>query len=512
MSKRRGDRAHIEELLSSLGCPLNSQRHASESTINGMDRTADDVFHIARLLEEETYVNNDWVEFERRGQNGVVVRRQIQHEASSGPVMESPNCIPVQRQFHQGAYGGPPRQTPKRIPLPRHFPQGEYSGPLSVPVGRKFENGAPSATPYAPQWKRPRLPLYAGGARVPEATSTVPPLRGRAHPLAESGIAIRSDAIFLSNAEICYFETIDSSIPLLQNLLKTCERNEVDLGKLGIVLLKYEKTKRLDSGTYKVCVAAFAQFSLEIAFNVSVLGELAPKVFQLAHVFLHNVNVKRSENAQLKEPKTMKLKPTFQFCTKTFAGSFPFVQHAEVSLLNRGAVPADVQRAVTFVIRNTLAQIFADKDSHQCYAVRMHDKNGKRGHQDLPEEVKDFVNDFVLCSFGYPPSIRFVGYTLENLGSDNPDLLAKLGETTEEREKIIPVLQQDVHTFTAIIQEKLQRTLNDLRKYEIRTSQRTVDGRVYTMKTFVRPGTAISIEENTTEEPRASPQAAPSAQ
>ncbi|CAI2332584.1 unnamed protein product [Caenorhabditis sp. 36 PRJEB53466] len=171
--------------------------------------------------------------------------------------------------------------------------------------------------------KRVRVPpLQAGSSGFAGPSRTIPPLNGPAYPPTGSGIAIRSEVLLLSNAEANYFESIDVSKPLLEYLHKSCEQNELDIGKLGLALLKYEKSNRLDKNTYEENVGVFSNFSFKVGMTVSVLGELCPKVFQLAQTFLFNINWKRSEcKKESMDNKSLQFKPKFVYCTEVAKNS-----------------------------------------------------------------------------------------------------------------------------------------------------------------------------------------------
>lgn len=124
-------------------------------------------------------------------------------------------------------------------------------------------------------------------------------------------------------------------------------------------------------------------------------------------------------------------------------------------------------------------------NAHKRFSYRMDYKNSKTDHEDLPNNVVQFIVDFCLQSFGYGPKLRFASYNLENICIDYPALATRLGDSHIERAAKYDDLVADVHKFEGIVCEKLQRLLNDLRKSTIRLQTHTSHGEVFTTADFV---------------------------
>uniref|UniRef100_A0A8R1IKA4 Uncharacterized protein n=1 Tax=Caenorhabditis japonica TaxID=281687 RepID=A0A8R1IKA4_CAEJA len=273
------------------------------------------------------------------------------------------------------------------------------------------------------------------------------------------------------------------------NLNKTFQKNYFDLGKLGLVLLKYDKLKYLDVTSYEQSLSYYCNYSVKVLPTVSSLGTLSPQVFQLAQTYMTNLLSHKNALLSKKEDKTPMLicTPSFIHVAQTFKGSHPFKTQVEVSMRGLGQVPNGIQRAISWIIKNVLSQILDDPVAHQQYSVRaMPERNTKTSCKELPFNVLYFIKDYVLSSFGYPPALRFPGYTYQQLAAESPLLASELGATSEECEERFPKLVADADVFDNLVFDKIQRLFNDLRKSVLQETCHVHDNYEYRRCEFVR--------------------------
>lgn len=335
-----------------------------------------------------------------------------------------------------------------------------------------------------------RRPQYSEHPRF-----SIPPLP--AQNVSVDSMRRENNGNTLTSAERRYFENIDVNNAILTELTPSVSNNVMDLGKLGLVLHKYDLHKKLDQTSYEAALNGFSHRHLTLLPNVSELGEINPRVYQLAQTFFLNATSKMMSTLHKKQVKTSDymIKPSFVPYSDNFVGEPPFkVDQILVSMHQKTAVPNDTQRAITYVIRNVLAQILDTETGHQKFAIRSENKNVKTNYTDLPQYASDFLQSFCLASFGYPPEMLAPGYTLERLSMEHPALAAKLGKDEDERQENFSLLLQDVHKFNGIIFEKMQRTFHDLRKSVLRSTHHHIHGEQFITKDFVmksriqRPG------------------------
>ncbi|UMM13248.1 hypothetical protein L5515_001624 [Caenorhabditis briggsae] len=262
---------------------------------------------------------------------------------------------------------------------------------------------------------------------------------------------------------------IDETAPMLNNLLNCINESVIDIGKCGLVILKYKQSGRFDEKIYNESAKSLSAFELHTLSDGTCLGNLSSQVFHYGQIFYMKIlqlrqNRSATRSTAVKTPKapaSLSASPNFVHVTRVFTGTYPFKIQEVVSTQEIGSIPADPRRAISLLIKHVLSQIFDGEKVHQKFAIRSHHGRNKKNDdlQDLPRDVLCFIKEFCLSAFGYPPKSQYAHFSYDDLERENAALSAELGNTREERMSNFPRFQRD-------------RLMHDLKP----TSLRTVDG------------------------------------
>ncbi|CAO4361832.1 unnamed protein product [Caenorhabditis nigoni] len=320
------------------------------------------------------------------------------------------------------------------------------------------------------------------------------------------GYRVLTDQVALHRNEIDYITRIDETAPMLNNLLNCINESVIDIGKCGLVILKYKQSDRFDEHIYNESAKSLSAFELHTLSDGTCLGNLSSQVFQYGQIFYIKIlqlrqSRSRTRSTSVKVPKppaSLSASPTFVHVTRVFNGKYPFKVQEIVSTQEMGPIPADPRRAISSLIKHVLSQIFDGEKVHQKFAIRTHHGRNKKNDdlQDLPRDVVCFIKEFCLSAFGYPPKSQYAHFTYDDLERENSDLIAELGNTREERMSNFPRFQRDVQNFMMVVMEKIQRLMHDLRP----TTLRIVDEET-SVREFVHDQTYKNRKKKHVEEP-----------
>ncbi|CAB3403250.1 unnamed protein product [Caenorhabditis bovis] len=169
-----------------------------------------------------------------------------------------------------------------------------------------------------------------------------------------------------------------------------------------------------------------------------------------------------------KENFNFNFTPEFKRVSRFFHGQYPFKDAVVLDMRGMKMVNTGILRQISQILKNVLSLILDSPDAHQTMAVRMSSgRFSKKKFIDIPENVLNQICDYLCQCYGYPPKLRFPGYSYEDLLLDDPLLAGKLGNTEEERKRNFVKLIEDVTEFCQMTKDKLQRILNDLRSYKL---------------------------------------------
>uniref|UniRef100_A0A1I7TQD1 Rho-GAP domain-containing protein n=1 Tax=Caenorhabditis tropicalis TaxID=1561998 RepID=A0A1I7TQD1_9PELO len=349
---------------------------------------------------------------------------------------------------------------------------------------------------YVDEWpERARVP--APPQRTIRYSTANPGVNPTIRTALYKGIPLLSERQAMFRHEIDYFTDIDETVPLLENLSKAVKEDKIDIGECGLIILKYKTCGKFNEEVYNSCAKFLSSFNLTTFSDGSSLGKMSRDVFQLGQIFYMKIQQHKMPFKKEIKPVDLFLKPKFTHVIRAFNGEWPFKTHQFVTTAEIQSVPDDIRRGISLVIRQVLAQILEDPRGHQSFALRFsHGKNGKKeALQDLPRNVTEFLKDFCLLSFGYPPASRFASFTYDDLLNENSSLGRKLGETRQQGLINFPQLQEDVQQFMVIVMEKIQRILNDLRSSLLQDVVYDVGGEPTTVKEFVQENNAGKLKK-----------------
>ncbi|CAB3407237.1 unnamed protein product [Caenorhabditis bovis] len=217
----------------------------------------------------------------------------------------------------------------------------------------------------------------------------------------------------LSAAEYDYYKGIDLELAILNNIRSCFIRKELDIGKAGLVLLKYQEMGLIGRDAIHLCVNSISKVDYEPLWCVSELGTLSARVFQLGSLFHIRVETARNGIKEKKKVFEPAFVPKFQFVTMKFNGKPPFKNETIIDLRDITMEKSSIQRQI----------------------------------------------DFMCLSFGFPKNLRYPSYSYEDLRAENLNLAAKIGRTEEEGRQNFGKLIEDVNDFVRLVKDKLQRLL-----------------------------------------------------
>ncbi|CAR99727.1 Protein CBG25279 [Caenorhabditis briggsae] len=217
---------------------------------------------------------------------------------------------------------------------------------------------------------------------------------------------------------------IDETAPMLNNLLNCINESVIDIGKCGLVILKYKQSGRFDEKIYNVLkmqpsvrhnnnfqesAKSLSAFELHTLSDGTCLGNLSSQVFHYGQIFYMKIlqlrqNRSATRSTAVKTPKapaSLSASPNFVHVTRVFTGTYPFKIQEVVSTQEIGSIPADPRRAISLLIKHVLSQIFDGEKVHQKFAIRSHHGRNKKNDdlQDLPRDVLCFIKE----QFGLSP-------------------------------------------------------------------------------------------------------------
>ncbi|ULU12296.1 hypothetical protein L3Y34_015546 [Caenorhabditis briggsae] len=196
-------------------------------------------------------------------------------------------------------------------------------------------------------------------------------------------------------------ESIDETAPMLNNLLNCINESVIDIGKCGLVILKYKQSGRFDEKIYNESAKSLSAFELHTLSDGTCLGNLSSQVFHYGQIFYMKIlqlrqNRSATRSTAVKTPKapaSLSASPNFVHVTRVFTGTYPFKIQEVVSTQEIGSIPADPRRAISLLIKHVLSQIFDGEKVHQKFAIRSHHGRNKKNDdlQDLPRDVLCFI-------------------------------------------------------------------------------------------------------------------------
>ncbi|PIC51789.1 hypothetical protein B9Z55_002159 [Caenorhabditis nigoni] len=251
------------------------------------------------------------------------------------------------------------RQTIRRsdhIEYTDYEDEQEEEGPIRRSVHPQLQR---SVHPQPPQrWIRsPTASTSSRGVAAQRVPQPTPMSR-----VLYRGYRVLTDQVALHRNEIDYITRIDETAPMLSNvstlfsfhlknfpdnLLNCINESVIDIGKCGLVILKYKQSDRFDEHIYNVLqflrsvgnkykfqesAKSLSAFELHTLSDGTCLGNLSSQVFQYGQIFYIKIlqlrqSRSRTRSTSVKVPKppaSLSASPTFVHVTRVFNGKYPF--------------------------------------------------------------------------------------------------------------------------------------------------------------------------------------------